>query len=372
MLIALPPTHHFSTTVAAVTLTVLVGVWIIRQPSRITLGAGVILVVGYWIYLLSYYARSPPSHSDMVTTNPALFVAWVVAIVAVADWFRTASPLSSRGAIACVGIVGFGVLAINAIQPVFPGTTPTPPLLLVLVAPLAVLAALAIWGLPVAVRSQDGPLVLALLVAPLAFVGLGLTAGLSPQYDYLVQRTQTFVHLGTVVIATVAAFALRDRIRGRSRPLVVGVKVGLPITLIVVAVVTIPVAFVGLEALSYQGTTTEAEFSAATFASTAMTGPWTGDDHVTRVESNYYNSEHNAGPSPVYDWLHAGDPPACPTVAQNSWTTIGAQLYPAPPEQLDEGTYTDWQAGNDLIYVAGAGDGRTVIVVPADEPEEGC
>lgn len=372
MLIALPPTHHFSTMIAAVTLTVLIGAWIDRRTTPAVLGAGAVVVTGFWIYLLSYYAQAPPSQSEMVTTNPALFVAWLVIIVALAYWFRTARPTSSRGAIACVGIVGFGVLVLNAIRPVFPGTSPTPPLLLALVAPLMVFAVLTIWGLPIAVRSNDGPLVLALLVAPLAFVGLGLTAGLSPQYDYLVQRTQTFVHLGTIVIAVTAAFVLHDRIRPRSQSLVVGVKIGLPIALVIVAVVTIPVAFVGLEALSYQGTTTKAEFSATTFASTAMTGPWTGDDHITRVESNYYSSDYNAGQLPVYDWLHGGDPPACPTVAQDSWTTVGAQLYPAPPEQLDEGVYTDWQARNDLIYVAGTGERRTVIVVPSGESEENC
>ncbi|MFC7008366.1 hypothetical protein [Halalkalicoccus salilacus] len=308
MLLALPATHHFSTLIAAVTLTVLVAIWIDRRPTRATLAAGVVMAVGFWIYLLSYYAQSAPSDSDMLTTNPALFIAWVIAIIALSRWVRTARPASSRGAIACVSFVGFGVLAINAIKPVFPGMSSTPPLLLALVAPLTVLAVLTVWGLPIMIRLDQGPLVLALLVAPIAFVGLGLTAGLSPQYDMLVRRTQTFVHFGTVVITVVAAFVLHDRVQDRSQTLVTAVKAGLPIVLILVAVVTIPIAFVGLEALSYQGTTTEAEFSTATFASATMAEPWTGDDHITRIESNYYGSEHNTGPSPIYDWLHGGDP----------------------------------------------------------------
>lgn len=150
------------------------------------------------------------------------------------------------------------------------------------------------------------------------------------------------------------------------------VKIGLPITLVLVAVVTIPIAFIGLEALSYQGPTTEAEFSAAAFASTAMTEPWTSDDHITRVEGNYYGSEHNGGPSPVYDWLHGGDPPACSVVAEDSWTTAGAQLYPAPPERLGDDAYADWQAQNELVYVSGAGDDRLVIVAPPDGSAESC
>ena len=213
---------------------------------------------------------------------------------------------------------------------------------------------------------------LAMLVAPLTFIGLGLTAGLSPQYNDLVQRTQTFVHFGTIVITVVAAFVLRDRVQNRSQSLITAIKIGLPIALVVVAVVTIPIAFIGLEALSYQGTTTEAEFSAATFASTTVTQPWTGDDHITRVASNYYSSDYNQGPSPVYDWLQGGDPPACSTVAEDSWTTVGAQLFPAPPERLSEDAYANWQAENNLVYVSGTANDRVIIVTPPSGPAESC
>lgn len=132
MLLALPLTHHFSTVIAAVTLTVLVALWVDQRPTRITVGAGVVTVVGFWAYLLSYYAFFPPDDSGMITANPALFVAWIITIVVFAYWFRTANPSSSRGAIACVGVIGFGVLALNAIQPVFSGLSSPPPLLLAL------------------------------------------------------------------------------------------------------------------------------------------------------------------------------------------------------------------------------------------------
>lgn len=372
MLLVLPATHHFSTMIAAVTLTVLVGIWIDRRPTPMIVGTGVSLTVGFWVYVLSYYARSPPPYTGLVTTNPMLFVAWIVAICALAHGFRTATPRLTRGLIACVGLLGFGVLALNAVQPLFPSMSSTPPLLLVLVAPLTVLAALMIWGLPIVVRSNHGPLVLALLIAPLAFIGLSLSAGLSPQYFHLVQRTQTFVHLGTVIIAAMATFVLYDRAQDWPQPISTAVKIGLPVTLVVVAVVTIPIAFVGLEAVSYQGTTTEAEFSTVTFASTAIPEPWTSDDHITRVEGNYYGSEHNSGPEPVYNWLHGGPPPVCPTVAEDSWTTVGAQLFPAPPERLTDERYADWQADNDLVYVTGAGDDRLVVVTPSGGSAESC
>lgn len=73
------------------------------------------------------------------------------------------------------------------------------------------------------------------------------------------------------------------------------------------------------------------------------------------------------------DWLHGGDPPACTTVAEGSWTTtVGAQLFSASPEQLDEEAYARWQAENNLVYVPGGGGGRLVIVTPPGGTAEDC
>lgn len=96
-----------------------------------------------------------------------------------------------------------------------------------------------------------------------------------------------------------AIFVLHDRVQERSQTLVMAVKVGLPIALVLVALITVPIAFIGLEMLSYQATTTETEFSATTFASTTITESWTSDDHITRVGPNYYDFESNQGPSRI-------------------------------------------------------------------------
>ncbi|KYH24955.1 hypothetical protein HAPAU_30470 [Halalkalicoccus paucihalophilus] len=372
LLLVLPATHHFSTVVAGVTLVVLVGIWIDRQPTLRIIATGVAITVGFWAYLLLYYSQSPPPYTGLITTNPMLFIAWIIAIVTLAYWFRMAQPSLTRGVFASIGLLGFGVLALNAVQPFFPSMSSTPLLLLVLVAPLIVLVVLMSWGLPIVVRLHYGPLVLALLIAPLTFIALSLTAGLSPQYFHLIQRTQTFVHLSAVIIAVVATFVLYDRVQDRSQSLRTIVQIGLPIILILVAVVTVPIAFVGLEAVSYQGTTTEAEFSTVTFASTMFSEPWTSDDHITRVENNYYGSEHNAGPEPVYNWLHGGTPPTCSTIAEDSWTTVGAQLFPASPEQLSDERYANWQAENNIVYVSGAGGDRQVIVTPTGGSTASC
>lgn len=372
LLFALPLTHHLSTVVTAVTLTVLVSIWIDHQPTRLVISTGVAIVLGFWLYLSAYYTLFPTAYYGLIRINAALFIAWIIIIVSLAHCLQVATPNTSRQIIGCIIILGFGIFILNTIQPIFPGTSPTPPLLLALVAPLMVLTIFAIWGLPIIVRSTHGLLVLALFIAPISFIGISLTAGLSPQYSNLVQRSQTFVHFGTIIIAVIGLFSLYDRTSDYSQTISTVIRVGLPITFILVAVITTPIAFVGLEALSYQGTTTEAEFSTATFASTAITEPWTSDDHITRIQSNYYQSQHNRGAGPVYNWLQGSTPPTCPTVVQKSWTTVGAQLFPSPPKKLSEDTYVSWRSNNNVIYVSGSGKGQIAIVTSSNDSTKGC
>lgn len=112
----------FESKIVAVTLTVLVGIWLDRRPTRMALGVGIAVTLGFWIYLLTYHSQFTPSSANRITTNPTLFVAWVIAIATLAHWFRTVRPASSRGAIECVVVIGFGVLALNAIRPMFSET----------------------------------------------------------------------------------------------------------------------------------------------------------------------------------------------------------------------------------------------------------
>ena len=92
MLLALPFTHHFSTMMTAVTLTVLIGIWIARQPTRVVLSTGSTIIFGFWVYLVSYYSQFTPSSANRVTTNPALFLAWIIAIIALAHCFERPDP----------------------------------------------------------------------------------------------------------------------------------------------------------------------------------------------------------------------------------------------------------------------------------------
>jgi hypothetical protein len=133
--------------------------------------------------------------------------------------------------------------------------------------------------------------------------------------------------------------------------------------------------------------TTPAELSAAGFAATHANGSWAGDDHVVRIAP--YHADHRdrdgdggrgndgdrAGDgdpdftrgarAPVYRWLHDdGAPPACLTVGQRSWTTTGAQFYPAPPVRLDRARYDRTLATRNVVYATTGRDPIVATVPP--------
>ncbi|WP_254532745.1 sodium/phosphate symporter [Natrinema gelatinilyticum] len=355
-LLVLPITHHLSTFMAALTLVGLVGLAVARD-GRAAFGPGLALLAPFWLYIGGYYALTQPPYAAELATKPGLFVAWVIVLGAGAQWLTRASARNARLTVGTVAVGGFSILGANAVWGLFPGTATTPPQLLVYVAPLTVLAALACWGLPLGIgRVGTRAVVAALLVAPIAWVGFAVTAGVDPVYADFARRGQTFVHLASVVCAGVAIPAL---VRRWSPPVTPVVAVGLPLLLCFCALASLPLAFAGLEALAYQGTTTPAEFETATFAATTLGDDWTSDDHVTRVARNYY--ETGASPQPAYSWLQ-GNALRCSTVMQRSWQTVGAQRYPSSPLALESSIYTETSATNHVVYTTTSPDPLTLVV----------
>ncbi|WP_306059920.1 sodium/phosphate symporter [Natronococcus wangiae] len=361
MLVVLPITHHLSTFMAALTVTSVVALAVARDGRR-ALTPGLLILASFWLYVLGYYALTRPPYSGDVAAKPGLFVAWMVIMAVGALWLANSSARSTRLTIGGVFVSGFAILGANAIWELFPATAATPFQLLVYMAPLTVLAALAVWGLPLGTGlTGDRAIVLALLVAPLAWTGFAITAGADPVYSLFARRGQTFVHLATVVCAGIAICALARRVNPSRKRVV---TVGLPLLLCVCALVSLPLAFAGLEALAYQGTTTSEEFSSATFATETLEDTWTSDDHITRVARNYYRTD--ASPQPAYDWLHSGGNFQCPTVMQASWQTVGAQQYPSSPIPLEPAVYQETIQTQHTVYVTTGSDPVT-IVVPTGE-----
>jgi hypothetical protein len=142
-----------------------------------------------------------------------------------------------------------------------------------------------------------------------------------------------------------------------------GTTVVLVALLLVSALATLPVAFVHLDTLDAPAVTTESEFAAVTFTAQHATESWTTDHSLSRIGVHSYPDGANTSYQPVAAWLQGGAPPGCPTLAQDTWASSGAHLFPAPAERISPAAYEGWQAQNNVVYSTRGLD-ATVLVRP--------
>jgi hypothetical protein len=361
---AFPLLHTFSSLIVGLVLTGVLAAHLARIPSRRDAVTALAVVAGFWVYMWGYYRIAAQSqlmvpYVDRVSAYPGLFLAWVVVLVATVVWFQRTSARLQRVTIG--GAVGlwFLTLGANALQTVFPGTQTTPVGLLILVAALAVPVVFAVVGLPLASRDRRliGPVVLALLLAPIVTVYFSLTASLTPEYYGTALRGQTFVHLPVFVLGGigVASVAYRrspapDGGPGTPKTHSHRLATVLTVVIVVAALVTMPIAFVNLDTLAFPTGATESQFAAATFTADHVDEQWASDHPFSRIPALYYPGATNGTYQPVARWLGGGQEPGCPTLSRSSWGTTGAHLFPAGSEKTTPAALEEWRYENDVVY----------------------
>jgi hypothetical protein len=374
-LLVLPAVHNLDAFVVALVVTML-AVIAIRQPRLRTAGAYVFLAVGYWTWLVAYMVGletfTPASivQQARLTAVPGLLVAWLVLVGVGLVWFIGQRPQVKRVLLSTVLLGWFGVLGVNALGPIFPGLPATNPTILYGIAPLVVLVALFGLALPPALDVDAGTAMVAQLAAVVVIVGVSLTAALTAEYLNTLYRVQTFAHLPVIAIASVGAglllgtkFGIVNRVCGRTLARTIACIV------LVASVASIPIAYGGLDVLTYKGVTTTAEFESTGFAHEHVPGAWTSDDHLTRLGRYYTDS--NGSVQPTYAFLTGSDPPMCPTLSKASWTTVGGQLYPREPASITVARYDELQATSHRVYDTGGTD-RITLTLPREPTVTGC
>ncbi|WP_435320304.1 hypothetical protein [Haloarchaeobius sp. TZWSO28] len=364
LLVALfPLIHNLSTMVAALTATAVVGIRARDKLSRSWITAG-LLVLAFWVYLALYYRTLGLAELSRVSGAPGLFVGWMIVLVLGLFWITTTTERLQRwvpSAVLGTWIVLFGV---NLFIPVFPGTMKTPPIVLLAVLLFAVPTLVGSLNLHIVTReTRHSPALLALLVGAPTLVFFSLSAGLTPEYFFTAMRAHMFVHFAVMTLMGVGIVNILRSGPDRSQ-----LRTTLCVVLCIGMLATAPIAFGGLQTFSYQGTTTTAEFQTASFAATKIPGTWYSDDHVTRVTKNHFQNDLLGQPGSIATtkgWLEGTEEaPACTTIGQHSWTTTGAQLFPAAAQVIKSSTYESWLSERNVVYRTGSTDPLVVVVSP--------
>lgn len=359
VLVLLPLTHNLSTIIGGFAVVSLLALSLRSSADRRGL-VMLLIVAGFWTYVSVYYTTFKLDELSRISSAPGLFVAWVIVLVLLTVWLSTASSRIQRDLPSVVLLGGAGLITANAVTPIFPGTATTGKLVFVYVLPVALVGLVAFRGIPRIVDvGFDGSAVFALLLGTLSIIGFALTGGLTVPYQDLAIRAQTFIHIPFAVLAGIGVILLVRRWDSRS------IRAALVVVVLLCSVVSAPLAFSGLRATSAQPLVTQSEFETATFAAT-HTDQWTSDGHMTRIASKYYPGRSTPSQTGVYVWLHDdGEVPNCPVVAQRSWTTVGAQLFPASPETIDRRSYVSVSQRRNLVYTV-SGDDPLELLIPRE------
>lgn len=359
-----PPTHNMSSLVAAFTLTALVVVHVVTAQRRTDVVMPVLAGGAFWTYFFGFFIvvewlGLELTYSGLLRDHLGALLAWLVVLAVAVVWLRSTSARAIRG----LFLVGIGTMFVattaNRFVTVFPGTIQTPPLILGLVALYVVPVALFVWWLPEVVREQgDAPVVVALLLGPVALSWFSLSTSLTPEFFGTVMRVQVHAHIAAFVLAAAGTmwFASRRPVSGRA---VVG-------ALVLATVLSAPFAFVHLDTATAPRTVHESEFAAVSFVTTG--GTYASDHRLSRLPSLYYGEE-SGDVLATRSWITGGEPPTCPTLALGTWTTDGAHFFPTEPATLDASRYRSWQAHHDKLYSA---NGYTEVVVVAPATDEQC
>jgi hypothetical protein len=345
-----PLTHSLSTIVGAFAIVSLLVLSLYSSADR--RGLFLLLVVaGLWTYVSVYYTTFKLNELSRISSIPGLFAAWTIVLIFLTVWLSTARPRIQRDLPSVIILGGASLITVNSVTPIFPGTATTDSLVFAYVIPIAFIGFVAVQGIPqLDDAGLDGSAVFALLFGTLSIIGFALTGGLTVPYQDLAIRAQTFLHIPFAVLAGVGVALLSQRSNSRF------IRATLVVLVLLCLVVSAPLAFSGLRATSAQPLVTQPEFETATFAAT-HTDQWTSDGHMTRIASKYYPRRSIQSQTGVYVWLHGnGSVPNCPVVAQRSWTTVGAQLFPSSPETINRHSYSKMSLHRNLVYTSSGND----------------
>ena len=377
LFVVLPLTHTLSTYIAALCVVALLAAQIGQYPGGREVLLSVGLGLGFSAYFGGYYYLAPRlgftvPYVDRVTGHPGLFVAWLILLVIGTAWFAQTGPWFQRLAFLTPVALFFAVVGVNLITTVFPGTVRTPPEVVATVLPLSVIVTFGAWALPRAVDDRlIGPVLLALLAAPIVQILFALTAGLTPEFFATAMRSQTFAHPTVLVLAglTIARIAPIGPAVSWLSKFSVGRVLAIGLVLVSLAL-TVPVAYLDADTGEYPSTTTEPEFETATFAVRHVPGEWTSGHAMTRIAENYY-APGETSVEPTATWVRGGPAPACPTISEASWATRGIHLFPTVGDPVSEATYQQMLRDRHVVYAASGSD-PLAITLPRQTGDDGC
>ncbi len=334
------------------------------RSFALDVATGPALAIPAWAY---YSAVDLPFLADLVAADAlVLFVGIVILLTAlIAPMGRPAmlrvgqkfvSPVA-RGVL----VPAIGVLLVlgNARNGLFGGAVGTQPGLLQMLPAIGVLAAFAVAGYQLVRRTSNrtNDLVVSMLVAPVALILFGLLRGLDPESLLIVYRSVDFLDYAFAVLIGVA-FVAAWRWLGPWRP----AKAVLLAGFLAALLATTPMAWNTPAVFGVENVTTPQEFRAIALLASFGARNVTTDQRMADVGAMWFGYAADASlPVKLRDNESLGGFQYA--LALERWTTVGAQLHPAPNVVISTAVFENFLAANRVVYAAGPSGDRIFIVL---------
>lgn len=316
----------------------------------------------------AYYAAVEMPFFREVTSGDdlALFLAIAVFLTfLLSRTWRTARlpagrPITAPSArVFLVPGIAFAGLVLNAQRSVFAGANATQPLLLAVVVPaFAILAVFVVLGYHATRRTANraNDFLLAIFTAPVALILFGFLRGLDPLSQAIVYRAFDFMDFGFAVLAGIGLVLAASRAR---RPRAVAAALGALFLASLLA--TTPIAWDSQETLGVENVTTPQEFQALAVLASLGARNVTTDQRLADVAKWWFGYATDASlPMKLRDneAIEGHDY----ALVLERWTTVGAQIHPAPNVVLNPDALETFLRSHEVVYTTGGVGDRMFIV----------
>lgn len=258
---------------------------------------------------------------------------------------------------ALVPVLAVGAVLYNARQPIFTGTVTTEPALLLMLPAFVAIAGFGVIGFQVLRKTSNrgSDLVLAMLVASVAFILFGFLRGLDPVSFLVAYRSFDFMDFALAVLAGIGVAVAWRRLAGRR-----AAQVAVGAVFVAALLGTAPMAWNTQAVFGLETTTTIGEFRALEILA-SLGGRVTTDQRLAEVALFWFEIPAD-GSLPLR--LEAGEELVADyALVLERWTTVGAsQLHPAPNRILDRGILDAFLAEHTILFVSGPPGERVYLV----------
>jgi hypothetical protein len=254
-------------------------------------------------------------------------------------------------------LVGVLVVVGNSGRGLFVGAAGTQPALLGVLPVILLIAALAVIGLQLLRRTTNrmSDVVVSMLIAPTALILFGLLRGLDATGLTLVYRSFDFMDYAFAALVAVAFVAAWRGLR-RLRPARGLLAAGFLATLLA----TTPIAWDTPAVFGVQNVTTPEEFQALALLASLGARNVTTDERLASVGAWWFG--YSTDPLLPIALRENQTVLADYALLLERWTTVGAQLHPAPNVVLSRETIDQFLDSNRLVYATGPPGDRIFVV----------